>query len=289
MSKISRVALTAILILSVAAKRIPAQTPNPSGTNPQGTTKKPDTPRVTATDSIVVGAHLTLEEIEDGKINDVYQPLYHWKQSTDCANIVELCETKIIPMAENSKFEETKNKFLFLANRDVAGCEMKAGQYEEAERLYQKLLDLSSKWPSKSDSAYPQIYSSIGSARIMQGHWKDAEAALEESIRIFDEQIEKALHSDSEFLRNEQSEHLKRSEAHSRNILSSAYFWDGRRKEAMEMLEMAYQEALQSNATTEMIRQIIENGRTAARLMGDAAAQEKWEARTAPQVNSLQP
>jgi tetratricopeptide (TPR) repeat protein len=289
MPKIGRMALVVALILSAAVRRLPAQAPNPSGTNPQDPTKKLDTPRITATDSIVVGAHLTPEEIEDGKINDVYQPLYHWKQSTDCPKIVELCETKIIPMAENSQFEETKNKFLFLANRDVAGCEMKAGQYEKAEQRYLKLLDLSSKWPGQSDSDYPQLYGSIGSAEIMQGHWKDAEAALEQSIRIFDEQIEKAQHSASEFLRNEHSEHLKRSEAHSRNLLASAYFWDGRRKEAMETLEKAYQEAVQSNATPQMIRQIIENGRNAARLMGDAAAQEKWEARTGPQVNSQQP
>lgn len=287
--KIGRTAFVVVLILSAAGKRISAQATSPNGTNPQGTTKKPDTPRVTATDSIVVGAHLTPEEIEDGKINDVYQPLYHWKQSTDCPKIVELCETKIIPMAESSKFEETKNKFLFLANRDVAGCEMKVGQYEKAEQRYLKLLELSSKWPGEGDSDYPQLYSSIGSARIMQGHWKEAEAVLEQAVRIFDEQIEKALHSDSEFLRNEHSKNLKMSQAHSRNLLASAYFWDGRKKEAMETLEKAYQEALQSNARPEMIRQIVENGRTAARLMGDAAAQEKWEARTAPQVNNQQP
>ena len=277
------------MMLSVAARRLPAQAPNPSGANLQGTANKPNPPRVTSTDSIVVGAHLTPEEVEDGKINDVYQPLYHWKQSTDCQKIVELCETKIIPMAENSKFEETKNKFLFLANRDVAGCEMKAGQYERVEQRYLKLLELSSKWPGKSDSDYPQLYGSIGSAGLMQGHWKEAEAALEQSVSIFDEQIEQALHSDSEFLRNEHSKHLKRSEAHSRNLLSSAYFWDGRKKEAMETLEQAYQEALQSSATPEMIRQIIENGRTAARLMGDAAAQEKWEGRTALLPSSQQP
>jgi tetratricopeptide (TPR) repeat protein len=289
MPKIGRVALAAALILIAAVRRLPAQAPDPSATNPQDTSKKPDTPRVTATDSVVVGAHLTPQEIEDGKINDVYQPLYHWKQPADCPKIVELCETKVIPMAENSKFEETRDKFLFLANRDVAGCEMKLGQYEQAEQRYLELLDLSSKWPGESDSGYPQLYSSIGSARIMQGHWEEAEAALEQAVRLFDEQIEKALHSDSEFLRNEHSKNLKMSQAQSRAVLSSAYFWDGRRKEAMEMLEMAYQEALQSNAAPEMIRQIIENGRTAARLMGDAAAQEKWEARTGPQVKSQQP
>jgi hypothetical protein len=189
MPKIGRMALAVALILSAAEGRLPAQAPNPSAANPQDPTKKPDMPRVKATDSIVVGAYLTREEIEDGKINDVYQPLYHWKQSTDCPKIVELCETKIIPMAENSKFEETKNKFLFLANLGVAGCEMKAGQYQQAELRYQTLFDLISKWPGKSDSDNPLLYRSMGSAQIIEGRSKDAEATLEQSINIFDELI----------------------------------------------------------------------------------------------------
>jgi len=274
------------MMLSVAARRLPAQAPDPAGAGPQGTTNKPAQPRVKATDSIVVGAHLTPEEIEDGKINDVYQPLYHWKQSTDCPNIVELCETKIIPMAESSKFEETRNKFLFLANRDVAGCEMRSGKYKEAEDRYQKLFEYIPVWPGTTDSDYPQNFQAVGAARLMQGRWKDAAQSLEKSIEMFDQQIEKALRSDSEFLKNEHSKNLKMSEARSRNLLATAYFWDGRKKEAMETLEKSYQEALQSNATREMIQQIIENGRTAARLMGDAAAQEKWDARTAPQADS---
>jgi hypothetical protein len=54
----------------------------------------------------------------------------------------------------------------------------------------------------------------------------------------------------------------------------------------MEMIEKAYQEAIQSSATPEMIQHIIESGRAAAKLMGDAAAQEQWGARTAPQEKS---
>jgi hypothetical protein len=88
----------------------------------------------------VVGAHLTPEEIEDGKINDVYQPIYHWNRETDCEQIVKLCETQIIPMTEHSKFDETRNKFLYLANRSIAGCEMKSGKYQEAEERYQKFV-----------------------------------------------------------------------------------------------------------------------------------------------------
>jgi tetratricopeptide (TPR) repeat protein len=230
----------------------------------------------------VVGAHLTPEEIEDGKINDVYQPIYHWNRETDCEQIVKLCETQIIPMTEHSKFDETRNKFLYLANRSIAGCEMKSGKYQEAEERYQKLFEYIPIWPGKTDSDYLQNYRSLGAARMMQNRWEDAETALEKSIGIFDEQIDRATHSDSEFSKNEMSKDLKMSEAEARNLLAAAYFRDGRQTEAMGVLEKAYEEALQSNATAGMIQQIIESGRTASGIIGDEAAKAKWDARTAP-------
>ncbi len=227
-----------------------------------------------------VGAHLTPEEIEDGKINDAYQPLYHLKKPHDCAEIVTLCETKVIPMAEQSKFELTRNKFLFLANREIADCDLYAGKGEEAEKRYQKLFDFISVWPGKDDSDFPINYQSIGTARLVQGHWKEAEEALEKAITIFDDQIERATRSDSEFMRNEHSKNLKMSEAQARNYLAAAYFRDGRQSEAMEMLEKAYQEALQSNASAHLVQQIIDSGREASILLGDKAAKAKWDART---------
>lgn len=285
-TKIGRTAVAVAMILSVAVTHLPAQAPNPSGTNPQGTTKKPDTPRVTATDSIVVGAHLTPDEIEDGKINDTYQPIYHLNRQTDCGQIVSLCETKIIPMAEGSKFAETRNKFLFLANREIAGCEMRAGKYAEAEKRYRELFDYIPIWPGITDSDYPQNFEAIGTALLMQNRWKEAEEPLEKSIQIFDEQISKAAHSDLDFVRNEDSKNLKMSEAQTRNLLAAAYFRDGRQTEAMETLEKAYLEAIESSATPAMIQQIIESGRAAAKQLGDSAAKEKWDARTAPQAKS---
>jgi tetratricopeptide (TPR) repeat protein len=272
----------------LATQRVPVQTPDPRGTYPSAAHQKPATPkRATATETIIVGAHLTPEEIEDGKIYDAYQPIYHWTKPRDCPEILKLCETKIIPMAERSKFEETRNKFLFLANREIAGCEMKAGEYQEAEQRYQKLFDYIPVWPGTTDSDYPQNYQAIGAARIMQGKWKDAEAPLEVSIEIFDEQIEKAVHSDLEFSKNEYSKDLKMSEAEARNLLAVAYFRDGRQAEAMEMLEKAYQESLQSSATPEMIQQIIESGRAASAILGDAAAKAKWDARIPPAKKNL--
>jgi tetratricopeptide (TPR) repeat protein len=279
-SSIHRALLFLVLALILRAQTAPAQTADSGGSTPSGTAEKQATPkRATATDSIVVGAHLTPEEIEDGKINDVYQPLYHWKQSTDCPQIVNLCETQIIPMAERSKFAETRNKFLFLANRDIAGCEMKSGKYEEAEQRYQKMFEYIPVWPGIADSDYPQNYRSIGSARIMQGRWKDAGEALEKSIEIFDEQIDKAVHSDSEFMRNGHSKNLMMSEALARNLLAAAYFRDGRQAEAMEMLERAYEEAIKSSATPEMIKQIVQSGQTASEIMQDGTAKAKWGAR----------
>ena len=288
LTKTGGLVLLVAFALNACPKRLFAQTSTSSG-NPPAPTKSTETPRVKATDSIVVGAHLTPDEVEDGKINDVYQPLYHWKQSTDCPKIVELCETKIIPMAESSKFEETKNKFLFLANRDIAGCEMKSGKYAEAEQRYRKLFDYIPIWPGVTDSDYPQNFRAIGTALVMQGRWKDAEEPLEKSIHIFDEQIDKAAHSDLDFVRNEQSKNLKMSEAQTRNLLGATYFRDGRQAEAMEMLEKAYQEAIQSNATPEMIQQIIDSGRTAAGIMGDAVTKKKWDARSAPPGGKSQP
>jgi hypothetical protein len=116
---------------------------------------------------------------------------------------------------------------------------------------------------------------------MMQNRWKDAETALEKSIGIFDEQIDRATHSGSEFSKNEMSKDLKMSEAEARNLLAAACFRDGRQTEAMGVLEKAYEEALQSNATAGMIQQIIESGRTTSGIIGDEAAKAKWDAPTA--------
>lgn len=268
--------LVVSLVLSVNAA---SQEQKPAASDPPTQPTSPQK-RVTAKDSIVVGAHLTPEEVEDGKINDAYQPLYHLRRPADCQQIVNLCETKIIPMAEQSKFDVTRNKFLFLANREIAGCEMNSGKYEQAEKRYERLFDFIPVWPGKEDSDFPINYQSIETARMMQGRWKDAEEALEKSITIFDEQIERALHSDSEFMRNEDGKNLRMSEATSRDLLAVAYFRDGRQNEAMDMMEKAYQEAIQSSARPEMIDQIIKSGRIVSSALGDAAIKAKWDART---------
>ena len=275
--RLLRLALALILTGNAAL----AQEQKPGQSTPTGSSEKTSTQRrAVAHDSIVVGAHLTPEEVEDGRINDAYQPLYHLKKSSDCPQVEKLCQTEIIPMAERSKFELTRNKFLYLANRDVAICELRTGRSKEAEQRFQKMFDYIQVWPGTDDSDYPINYRLVGEARIMQMKWKDAEEPLEKSIVLFGEQIDRALHSDSEFFRNEHSKNLKLSDAWARNLLAVAYFRDGREAEAMESLEKAYQEAVQSSAGAEMIQQIIEAGRIVSDSLGDLAAQAKWNART---------
>jgi hypothetical protein len=98
--------LALALILTERAVAAQEQKPDqsPSTESQEKTTTQK---RAVAHDSIVVGAHLTPEEVEDGKINDAYQPLYHLKKPSDCPQIEKLCQTEIIPMAERSKFELT--------------------------------------------------------------------------------------------------------------------------------------------------------------------------------------
>jgi tetratricopeptide (TPR) repeat protein len=269
-----------LLVVVFLPGALSAQTPD-SGANAPAAAQPATAKRPTRTDSIVVSANLTPEEIEDGRINDVYQPLYHLKQPADCAQIIELSEKTIIPMAERSQFVDTKNKYLFLANRDVAGCELATGKYQEAEARYQKLFDYLPVWPGIEDSDYPQNYREIGLARLMQSRWKDAEGTLEKSIEIFDTQINKAARSDSEFEREGMKKNLMMSEAQARKFLAMAYFRDDRQREAMEMLDKAYDEAVHSNATAEMIQRIVESGQAAAKILGDETAEANWDARVA--------
>jgi tetratricopeptide (TPR) repeat protein len=269
------VSLPILLIWMSVSVYTYAQDPTSGGGKEKGAPSK----RATMKDSIVVGAHLTPDEIEDGKINDVYQPIYHWTREHDCLQIIKLCETKVIPMAESSKFQETRNKFLFLANRDMASCQMKLGKYSDAASRYQKLFEYVQVWPGKVDSAYPQVYESLGAALIMQGKWKEAEVALESALQIFDEQIKIALSSDSKFKKDEMSKHLQSSQAQTRNLLGNAYFQDGRREAAMDMIEAAYTEMAENDANPAVIQQVIDNGRAVSLALGDPILLVKWETR----------
>lgn len=233
-------------------------------------------------DSAVAGAHLTPAEIEDGKVNDLYQPIHRLQRERNCAEIVRICETQVIPRAEKSQFAETMNKFLYLANRDIADCRLIAGRYREAVDRYEKALVYVSVWPGKEDPDYPILFRRLGTAEIRQEHWRKAQELLEKSVMIFETQIESAMKSDQEFVRNKRSRYLKGSQALARNFLAVAYFWNGRTRDVLPTLEKAYKDAVENGAPAETVNQIVVNGRSMANEIGDSIEVSTWRARPTP-------
>src|ERR1700690_1481082 len=124
----------------------------------QSTPPKPATakPRLKSHDSITVTANYTPEERDDSKINEVYQPISTQEYGKgDCDAAIQRYKTEVIPLAEKSEFEKTKNKFLYLAYRGIASCYMKELQYETAEQTYQKVMVYLPVCPGLDDSGYP--------------------------------------------------------------------------------------------------------------------------------------
>lgn len=244
-----------------------------------GAGTKQAAPRVTAKDSVTVTAKPTPEEEAQGELEEAYQPVYQWKKPEDCDQIVGLCETKIIPKAEATKYEGPKGKFLFLANQDIAGCALRTGDYAKAETHYQKSLEYVAVWPGKGDSAYPQILVGLGAAYLGQEREADAAGALEKAIAIEDEMIQKAVNSSLEYERKEFSMHLRGDQLQAERLLAVARFKEGKQAEAMAILEKAYASAIENHVPAKDYRVVVETGIQAAKFMGDSAAQEKWEAR----------
>jgi hypothetical protein len=84
-------------------------------------------------DSVEVVAHLTPEEIEEGMLNDIYEGVAQFQRKGTCTTeIIQRYQSEVIPLAEKPTFNVPKNKFLFLANRDIGNCYMVQRRYEES-------------------------------------------------------------------------------------------------------------------------------------------------------------
>jgi tetratricopeptide (TPR) repeat protein len=232
--------------------------------------------RVTNQQSVVVTANLTPEEIEEGQINDVHEAARRLEEQGDCASAIRRQESIVIPMAEAAKFEVPRKKFLFLAHRGIARCRLALEQFAEAEESYQKLFQYVETWPGTNDSAYPQIYQGIGMARMGRQQWSAAEDPLKQAIDLFDEQIRRAVESDSEFMRTMHANNVRMSQDIVMNLLAVTYFRETRYKEALSLLEKAYTQAVQFQAPGDILRIIVANGRTVSLAAGDDTAHAIW-------------
>jgi len=103
--------------------------------------------------------------------------------------IIQRYQDEVIPAAEKFAWDMGKNKFLFLANRDLGNCYLRQNKFPEAEASFQKILGYAPVWPGIGDSAYPINFRQIATAQMGQQHWTEAEQSLLKSISVFNEQI----------------------------------------------------------------------------------------------------
>ena len=257
-----------------------------SAQNHSPQTQSPASPKPVRHDSVEVVAHLSPEEVEDGKLNDVYETIAQLQRKGTCTTeIIQRYQSEVIPLAEKSTFNVPKNKFLFLANRDIGNCYLAQQKFAEAEASFQKILLYAPVWPGTDDSAYPINFRQIATAQMGQQRWEAAEESLKKSVSIFDPQIEKAMKSENEFSRTEHAGNLLGSKARSIAYLGIVYLREGRTAEALKTAELAYYKATQPHVSSAFVSEVVKVGRSIAQASGDEDAIHKMvTTQSAPRV-----
>jgi tetratricopeptide (TPR) repeat protein len=201
------------------------------------------------------------------------------EEQNKCAEAAEKYRSVVIPLAEAAKFDIPRNKFLYLSYRGIGDCDVSAHRFVEAEAMFQKLFEYIPTWPGVDDSDYPINYRSIGLARMGQQDWKGAEEPLQKAVSILDQQIENAIHSDSDFMRTEQANNLRMSQDGALNLLAVVYFRENRSADALPLLERAYDQAIKYHAHTTIVKQIVQSGVGISTAIGDGAGLATWSQR----------
>jgi tetratricopeptide (TPR) repeat protein len=252
-----------------------------SAQNPSTQSQSPTSSKPVRHDSLEVVAHLSPEEVEEGKLNDVYEQVAQLQRKGTCTTeIIQRYRSEVIPLAEKSTFNVPKNKFLFLANRDIGNCYMAQRRYEEAEESFKKIMEYLPVWPGTDDSDYPINFREIATAQMGQQRWEAAEESLNKSVALFDPEIERALKSDSEFSRTEHAGNLLGSKARSLSYLAIVYLREGRTAEALKAAELAYEEATRPHVQATFVNEVVNVGNSIAQQSGDEGAIARWSQRS---------
>jgi tetratricopeptide (TPR) repeat protein len=251
-----------------------------SAQNPAPQAHSPASSKATRHDSIEVVEHLSPEEVEEGKLNDLYQSVAQLQRKGTCTtDLIQRYQTEVIPPAEKSAFNVPKNKFLFLANRDIGNCYLGQQKFVEAEASFQKILQYAPVWPGTNDSAYPINFRQIATAQMGQQHWTEAEQSLLKSITLFDPQIAAGEKSDAE-IHAQLSLNYRGSQSQSYALLAVVYFREGRIQNALSTVEKAYDEVSRYKLAPQFYNQVVEIGKSIADASDDPAAQRTWSQRS---------
>ena len=181
----------------------------------------------------------------------------------------------MIPAAAKSAFNVPRNKFLFLANRDIGNCYLAQEKFAEAEALFQEIQQYAPVWPGTNDSAYPINFTQIATAQMGQQQWAAAEQSLLKSIALFEPQISAREKSNAEMSLN-----YRGSQSQNYALLAVVYFREGRVQDALDTVEKAYDEVTKYNLAAQYGTEVQDIGASIARASGSVAAQKLWSERS---------
>ena len=223
-------------------------------------------------------AHLSPEEVEEGKVNDAYQSIAQLQRKRTCTTeIIQRYQSEVISLAEKSTFDVPKNKFLFLANRDIGNCYLAQQKFAEAQASFRRSCN-APVWPGTDDSAYSINFRQIATAQMGQQHWAEAEQSLVKSVSLFDPQIAAGENSDVG-LHSQLSLNYRGSQSQSYALLAVVYFREGRIQDALTTVEKAYSEVTKSKLAPQFHNEVLKIGKAIADASEDSAAKRTWSQR----------
>ena len=220
------------------------------------------------------------DPIEEGKIDDLYQQVVRIHLQGDYQQAADKYRSLIIPMAEQAPSAATRRKFLFLGYRGLGNCYLGLSRFSEAEETFQKVFEFLPERPGTQDSDYAINLESIAMARMGEQRWKAAEESLGKAVAIFDDEIGRGIAAVPDSAQDQRAKHLRMSQDIALNLFAVVYFREQRYAESLEVLERAYQQGIAFRAPSEVVQQIVNDGRAVSMATGDADAIATWSKRT---------
>jgi tetratricopeptide (TPR) repeat protein len=227
----------------------------------------------------IPGARLSSYELEEGKINDLYQQVVRIHMQGDYVAAAEKYRSLVIPTAERTQSDAIRRKFLFLGYRGLGNCYLAMSRFTEAEETFQRVFEYLPVSGGREDSDYAINFESIAMARMGQQRWESAEQSLQKAVSIFDDQIGHAATSTPDSVQNEHANKLRVSEDMALNLVAVVYFREQRYTEALEILDRAYNQGVTFRAPKDIVEQIANDGRAVSTATGDSDAIALWSKR----------
>jgi tetratricopeptide (TPR) repeat protein len=236
-------------------------------------------PRNITAPQSVVDARLESDKIEAARIDDVYQAVVKIHLRGDFQAAAEMYQSVVIPMAEKSPSAPARNRFLFLGYRGLGNCYLGMSRFTDAEDTFEQLFQYLQ--PGLQDSDYAMNFESIAMARIGEQRWKAAEESLQKAVAIFENQIAGASSSGFDAEHSPRANKLRISQNMALHLFGVVYFREQRYPEALAALERAYRQAMDFGAPSEMVDEIVSDGRAVSIAAADEDAIATWSQRLA--------